>query len=252
MDTSLYLLFGQIRRHATVALSGEAADEVFLGYPWFHNDAFAKADTFPWLLVTGAEAAMPLHPDLRAKLRIPELRADTYSDALRRVPHRPGDSPTERRQRELQHLSLTRWLRQLLHRKDRLSMAHGLEVRVPYCDHRLVDYLFSVPWPVKSFDGREKSLLRSASSGICPDSVLTRPKNHYPTTHHPQYNAGLQSMAAEAFASYPQIADIADRRYLEPLIRCEPEELDWASRLGLERVVDLSLWLEIEKPDIRI
>lgn len=252
MDTSLYLLFGAIRQHATVALSGEAADEVFLGYPWFHHDRFIKAETFPWLLVTGDEAAMPLHPDLRAELRIAELRADTYSDALGRVPHHPDDSEIERRQRELQHMSLTRWLRQLLHRKDRLSMARGLEVRVPYCDHRLVEYLFSAPWPAKSFDGREKSLLRSASRDICPESVLNRPKSHYPTTHHPEYNAGLQALAIEAFGSYPQISQIADRRAIEPLLRRAPGALDWASRLQLERVVDLSLWLEAAQPEIRI
>ncbi|MEU9660588.1 asparagine synthase (glutamine-hydrolyzing) [Streptomyces chartreusis] len=247
MDTSLYLLFGEIRRHSTVALSGEAADEVFGGYPWFHNPRALAADTFPWLLVTGDEAAMPLNPEL--DLRIGEFRDDTYRTALAAVPHLDGESPAEHRQREMQHLSLTRWLRQLLHRKDRLSMARGLEVRVPYCDHRLVQYAFDVPWALKSFDGREKSLLRAAGAGLAPDSVLHRPKNHYPATHHPDYNRGLQDLARDAL-SVEQVRALADEARIKPCLDTPPEQLEWGHRLRLERVVDLALWLDHHRPEL--
>jgi len=247
MDTSLYLLFGEIRRHSTVALSGEAADEVFGGYPWFHNPRALAADTFPWLLVTGDEAAMPLNPEL--DLRIGEFRDDTYRTALAAVPHLDGESPAEHRQREMQHLSLTRWLRQLLHRKDRLSMARGLEVRVPYCDHRLVQYAFDVPWALKSFDGREKSLLRAAGAGLAPDSVLHRPKNHYPATHHPDYNRGLQDLARDALSVEP-VRALADEARIKPCLDTLPEHLQWGHRLRLERVVDLALWLDHHRPEL--
>ncbi|MGI5347178.1 asparagine synthase (glutamine-hydrolyzing) [Streptomyces sp. CA-250714] len=249
MDTSLYLLFGEIRQHSTVALSGEAADEVFGGYPWFHNPKALAATTFPWLLVTGDEAAMPLNPEL--DLRIAEFRDDTYRTALAAVPHLDGETPAEHRQREMQHLSLTRWLRQLLHRKDRLSMAQGLEVRVPYCDHRLVEYAFSTPWQLKSFDGREKSLLRAAGSGLAPDSVLHRPKNHYPATHHPDYNRGLQDLAREALAT-DQVRALADETRIKPCLDTPPGQLEWGHRLRLERVVDLALWLDHHQPELAL
>jgi asparagine synthase (glutamine-hydrolysing) len=249
MDTSLYLLFGEIRRHSTVALSGEAADEVFGGYPWFHNPGALAAPTFPWLLVTGDEAAMPLNPEL--DLRIPEFRADTYASALAAVPHTDGETPAEHRQREMQHLSLTRWLRQLLHRKDRLSMAQGLEVRVPYCDHHLVEYAFSVPWALQSFDGREKSLLRAVGTGLVPDSVLHRPKNHYPATHHPDYNRGLQQLARDALAT-EQVRTLADETRLKPCLDTPPGRLEWGHRLRLERVVDLALWLDHHRPELAL
>ncbi|WP_419996302.1 asparagine synthase (glutamine-hydrolyzing) [Streptomyces boninensis] len=251
MDTSLYLLFGEIRKQSTVALSGEAADEVFGGYPWFHSPRALAAPTFPWLLVTGDEAAMPLHPELGAVLRIAEFRDDTYRAALAAVPHADGEDPAEHRQRELQHLSLTRWLRQLLHRKDRLSMAQGLEVRVPYCDHRLVEYAFNTPWAHKSFDGREKSLLRAAGAGLAPESVLWRPKNHYPATHHPDYNRGLQALARDALA-VPQVRDLADETRIKPHLDTPPERLEWGHRLRLERVVDLALWLDHYRPEISL
>ncbi|MCX4671119.1 asparagine synthase (glutamine-hydrolyzing) [Streptomyces sp. NBC_01381] len=249
MDTSLYLLFGEIRRHSTVALSGEAADEVFGGYPWFHNPKALAARTFPWLLVTGDEAAMPLNPAL--DLRIREFRADTYASAMAAVPHLDGETPAEHRQREMQHLSLTRWLRQLLHRKDRLSMAQGLEVRVPYCDHRLVEYAFTTPWALKSFDGREKSLLRAIGKGLAPDSVLHRPKNHYPATHHPDYNRGLQDMARDALAT-EQVRALADETLIKPCLDTPSDQLEWGHRLRLERVVDLALWLDHYQPELAL
>nr|WP_235433310.1 asparagine synthase-related protein [Protofrankia coriariae] len=232
MDTSLYLLFGEIRRTSTVAVSGEAADELFGGYPWFHTPRALAARTFPWLLVTGDEAAVPLHPDLAATLRVGEFRDDTYRDALAAVPHLDGEDAAEHRQREMQHLSLTRWLRQLLHRKDRLSMAQGIEVRVPYCDHRLVEYVFSVPWSCKSFDGREKSLLRAAGGGLAPASVLTRLKNHYPATHHPDYNRGLQEMARDALDAHGgRVRDLVDESRLKPRLDASPDRLEWGHRL---------------------
>ncbi|MEV0925213.1 asparagine synthase (glutamine-hydrolyzing) [Streptomyces spongiicola] len=249
MDTSLYLLFGRIREHSTVALSGEAADEVFGGYPWFHNPKALAASTFPWLLVTGDEAAMPLNPEL--DLRIAEFRDDTYADALAAVPHADGETATEHRQREMQHLSLTRWLRQLLHRKDRLSMARGLEVRVPYCDHRLVEYAFDTTWALKSFDGREKSLLRASGTGLAPDSVLHRPKNHYPATHHPDYNRGLQDLARDALSD-PRVRALADESVIKPSLDTAPDRLQWGHRLRLERVVDLALWLDHHRPELAL
>ncbi|MFJ6086794.1 asparagine synthase (glutamine-hydrolyzing) [Streptomyces sp. NPDC092369] len=249
MDTSLYLLFGEIRRHSTVALSGEAADEVFGGYPWFHNPKALAADTFPWLLVTGDEAAMPLNPEL--DLRMGEFRSDTYRSALAAVPHLDDETPVEHRQREMQHLSLTRWLRQLLHRKDRLSMAQGLEVRVPYCDHRLVEYAFNTPWALKSHDGREKSLLRATGTGLAPESVLWRPKNHYPATHHPDYNRGLQNMARDALAT-EQVRALADETRIKPCLDTPPDRLEWGHRLRLERVVDLALWLDHHRPELAL
>ncbi len=249
MDTSLHILFGEIRKHSTVALSGEAADEVFGGYPWFHNPKALAAATFPWLLVTGDEAAMPLNPEL--DLRIGEFRDDTYRTALAAVPHLDGETPTEHRQREMQHLSLTRWLRQLLHRKDRLSMAQGLEVRVPYCDHRLVEYAFTTPWALKNFDGREKSLLRAAGAGLAPESVLHRPKNHYPATHHPDYNRGLQHMARDALAD-DTVRSLADETRIKPCLDTPPGQLEWGHRLRLERVVDLALWLDHYRPELAL
>jgi asparagine synthase (glutamine-hydrolysing) len=203
MQTSLYLLFKAIREHSTVALSGESADEVFGGYRWFHDEQIVATPSFPWLTSLHAAAGGEnpivniLDPELAKLLDLPGYQADVYQQAIGEVEQLPGDDPKERRMREIFYLHLTRWVQVLLDRKDRMSMAHGLEVRVPYCDHRLVEYVYNTPWSMKTFDGREKSLLRAAVADLLPDSVVQRRKSPYPSTQDPRYEQMLRAGANE-------------------------------------------------------
>ncbi|WP_037606417.1 asparagine synthase (glutamine-hydrolyzing) [Streptacidiphilus rugosus] len=201
-DTSLYLLFRKIREHSTVAISGEAADEVFGGYSWFHDPKAVNSGTFPWLFAieqgfaaqgSGLAPNALLTPGLLAKLDLPGYQEARYHEALAEVPRLAGETGTERRMRGVGYLHLTRFVQILLDRKDRASMATGLEVRVPFCDHRLVQYVFNTPWALKTFDGREKSLLRAACRDVLPDSVARRVKSPYPSTQDPRYAETLRS-----------------------------------------------------------
>ncbi|CAN7253066.1 asparagine synthase (glutamine-hydrolyzing) [Mesorhizobium caraganae] len=195
IDSSLYLLFRAIRQHSTVALSGEAADELFGGYLWFHDPAVVQRDTFPWIEDSDDIVRRSLDPGLVEKLDLPGYLGDQYCSALAEVPTMTGPAsadPHERRMREICYLFLTRFLPTLLDRKDRLSMALGLEVRVPFCDHRLVEYVFGTPWAHKTFDGREKSLLRAATADLLPLSVVQRVKSAYPVVQDPTYDRMLR------------------------------------------------------------
>lgn len=189
LDSSLYLLFRGARQHSTCALSGESADELFGGYAWFHDSACVQADTFPWSESVDI-ARQSLATDLAKKLDMPGYLDAQYRRALAEVPALTGPAsadPLERRMREVCYLFLTRFLPRLLNRKDRLSMASGLEVRVPYCDHRLVEYVFGAPWAHKRFDGREKSLLRAATADLLPESVVQRVKSVFPSIQDSAY-----------------------------------------------------------------
>lgn len=196
MWPSLYLLFKSVRQSNTVALSGEAADELFGGYRWFFNQDAINSEGFPWL-TPGSERIFCglklLHPELVKILSIGERRMARYRDALNELPTLDSESSFSRRMREITYLNMTRFLQTLLDRKDRMSMAVGLEVRVPFCDHKLVEYVFNVPWEMKSQDGREKSLLRSAVADLLPASVLNRVKNPYPATQSSVYEQGLRN-----------------------------------------------------------
>lgn len=224
LGPSLYLLFREVRKESTVALSGESADEVFGGYLWFHDRRAVQADTFPWHALGERPVAELstafLDPGLTAELNLPEYIADQYRTALAEVPHLAGETGQDRRMRIASHLNITRFMPMLLDRKDRLSMANGVEVRVPFCDHRLVEYVFNVPWSMKTYDGREKSLLRGAVADLLPRSVVERRKAPYPSTQDAGYDRAirqeLEKIVAEPSSPVLPLLDLdAVRRHLD-------------------------------------
>ena len=256
LDASLYLLFREIREHSTVALSGESADEVFGGYRWFHQPEVQRADTFPWVAAMNAAApnSQPrdiFDPALMSALDLPAYVADSYADAVREVEPLPGEEEHERRMRVICYLHLTRFVRLLLDRKDRMSMAVGLEVRVPFCDHRLVEYVYNTPWALKTYDGREKSLLRGAALDVLPESVARRVKSPYPSTEDPKYPIALQQQARDLLAEPNNpLFDLIRRDWLAAAVNEDPSSP--VLRHGLERVLVLATWLDIYRPEVRL
>ncbi|GIQ68557.1 asparagine synthase (glutamine-hydrolyzing) [Xylanibacillus composti] len=192
IDGSLLLFSREIKKGATVALSGEAADEIFGGYPWFHRNESLEADTFPWSLKL-KERLSVLSPELLDYAQPEAYVKGRYEQALSEVSHLPSESPKLRTMREMSYLNITRFMPTLLDRKDRMSMRVGLEVRVPYCDHRLVDYVYNIPWEMKTSGNREKGILRKALEGILPEDVLYRKKSPYPKTHNPNYMKAVKA-----------------------------------------------------------
>lgn len=186
VDSSLYLFCREIKRGATVAISGEAADEIFGGYPWFHREEALNSGTFPWSVAPKMRAGL-LSPEIREWIRPLEYLNDRYADAVAEVPKLAGEDGNRARMRVMSYLNITRFMPTLLDRKDRMSMGVGLEVRVPYCDHRLVQYVFNIPWEIKTAGDREKGILRKALEGVLPHDVLYRKKSPYPKTHNPAY-----------------------------------------------------------------
>lgn len=255
MDSSLYLLCSEIRKHSTVALSGEAADEVFGGYRWFHDPEAQQAGSFPWLgLFSGQTGAtVLLEPSVANTLDLRGHIAARYREALAEVPVTDGQDAHETRMREISYLHLTRFVRVLLDRKDRMSMAAGVEVRVPFCDHRLVDYVFNAPWSYKTYDGREKSLLRQATSDVLPESVRERVKVPYPSTQDTGYVAELQRQTGDVLrAGSSGILDLVDRDRVEKIVGVEPGALGQPERAALERVLELHTWFDLWQPRILI
>ena len=199
VDASLLLFCREIKQDVTVVLSGECADEIFGGYPWFHQQEALTGNTFPWVRMLDERAKL-LAPDLRERLHPAEYVAERYRQTIAEVPVLAGEEPLEARRREMSYLNLSWFMATLLDRKDRMSMAASLEARVPFCDHRIVEYVWNVPWAMKAADGREKGLLRRAAEGLLPDDVLYRKKSPYPKTHNPAYTRAVRAWALEILA----------------------------------------------------
>jgi asparagine synthase (glutamine-hydrolysing) len=254
MDTSLYLLCKAIREHSTVALSGESADEIFGGYRQFHDPVAQRAQTFPWLVANMmplGDADAMLNDDLRSSLDLTGYRRERYESAIAEVEHLKSESDLEYRMRLSSYLHLTRFVRLLLDRKDRMSMAVGLEVRVPFCDHRLVEYVYNAPWALKTYDGREKSLLRGAAHDLLPKSVAQRVKSPYPSTQDPHYVGAIQEQAKNLLARGDHdVFSLVDRHWLSQAVRQDPAAISPPARAGLERTLDFAAWMEIYHPQI--
>ena len=186
IDSSLFWFCQQIRKQFVVGLSGECADEIFGGYPWFYRKEDLKSGTFPWMRAIEQRIEL-LKPEWQEKLDLKGYLAQRYEATVSEVPLLEGESDEERFRRILFYLNMIWFMPTLLDRKDRTSMGASLEVRVPFSDHRVVEYAWNIPWDMKNLHGREKGLLREAFKGYLPDEIIERKKSPYPKTHHPEY-----------------------------------------------------------------
>ena len=221
VDISLLVFCGEIRKKVKVALSGECADEIFGGYPWYRDPEIRALEGFPWAQNTSKRASF-LAPQIRSKINPREYVLDKYKQTLNQCDILPGTSPEERRMKEMVNLNHRWFMQTLLDRKDRMSMYHGLEVRVPFCDYRIAEYLYGVPWAFKDHNGIEKGLLRYAMADYLPEQVLHRKKSPYPKTYDPRYlelvSESLKLLLEQQDAP---IFQLVDRQALTDLLEAE-------------------------------
>ena len=254
VDFSLLAFCGDIRSHVKVALSGECADEIFGGYPWYRDPQIREVDGFPWSQNIRQRMEL-LSPDLREQIDCQDYVYSQYHSTLNECDILPGTDPLERRMKQMMNLNLRWFMQTLLDRKDRMSMFHGLEVRVPFCDHRIAEYLYGVPWAFKDYRGMEKGLLREAVKDLLPEEVLWRKKSPYPKTHHPQY-AALVERELEGLLQRPDapIFSLVSKDALSKL-KEHKSLIPWYGQLmtgpqTMAYFLQLRFWLEQYKIDI--
>lgn len=223
VDSSLLLFCAAVKRGGTtVCLSGECADELFGGYPWYHREEILFEDTFPWSRSVGLRLGL-LTPD--AVRNGEEFVHQHYRDTCARAPRLPSDDKKAARMREMFVLNLDWFMATLLDRKDRMSMYSGLEVRVPFCDHRIVEYAYNMPWDFKSLEGREKGIVRRAFADELPKEIVYRKKSPYPKTFHPVYTRLCADYVRRIFEDNTSVtASLFDRNAVQKLMQ-RPESL---------------------------
>ncbi len=192
IDSSLLHFCGEVAKTHKVVLTGECADEVFGGYPWFHQEKFLNCNTFPWTPDLSPRKQL-LNKELLPLLEMDRYVSSAYTAAIREIPILPGENDTEINRRRIGYLNIRFFMQTLLNRMDRTSMHAGLEARVPFADRALVDYVFNIPWEMKAKGGTVKNVLRQAARSLLPDEILFRRKSPYPKTYHPHYERLLAS-----------------------------------------------------------
>lgn len=248
VDSSLLLFCREVKKEQTVALSGECADEIFGGYPWYHNKDILFEETFPWSRSTNVRQSILKDGLLKNGAEYAHAR---YLETVAKTSYLDTDNKTERRMREMFRLNLDWFMQTLLVRKDVMSMESSLEVRVPFCDYRIVEYAYNMPWSIKSLDGREKGVLRKAFENELPYEITWRKKSPYPKTHNPIYFNEVCKMVKEVLKDKTSpLYDMLNRNKINELTE-DPDALSepWYGQLMrgpqvLAYIVQIYYWIK--------
>lgn len=223
VDASMLYFCSLVAKKNKVALTGECADEIFGGYPWFYREELLNRDGFPWSADMSARTLF-LQDDIVKTLDLDTYSYDKYQTSLAKAPLLSGENEEQRKRRGIAYLNIKWFMQTLLDRMDRTSMYSGLEARVPFADHRIIEYVFNVPWEMKYQNGVEKALLRNACSDLLPVELLHRKKSPYPKTYHPGYEKLLAQKLME-IASNPNapIQPLIDKKKISRFLEAPTE-----------------------------
>ena len=250
VDSSLLLFCKEIRKNFVVSLSGECADEIFGGYPWYTNEEMLNAKTFPWSRAVGMRKSI-LNEKIK-KFNIEECAQYEYLKTLKEVPHFENEDKKNYRMKEMFYLNLKWFMVNLLNRKDRCSMYNSLEVRVPFADIRIVEYAFNLPTEIKLLHGREKGILRKALEGVLPEDVVYRKKSPYPKTHNPIYTEMVcKEMNKILSDNNSPILEIIDKKVVKEIVDTEGKSYTtpWFGQLMtgpqlIAYLIQLNIWMK--------
>ena len=247
VDSSLLLFCKEIKKDYTVALSGECADELFGGYPWYHNHSILFEDCFPWSRSQDVRRFILKDGILKNG---EEYVRQRYLDTIKLAPKLKSDSRIDSRMREMFYLNFYWFMQCLLERKDRCSMYSGLEVRVPFCDYRLVEYAYNMPWNLKAYGKREKGIVRKAFEDILPKEICWRKKSPYPKTHNPVYFEECAKRVRLILQKNNILTELLNKKAIESIIE-NPDKITtpWYGQLMkapqiLAYIIELDYWFE--------
>ena len=260
VDSSFLLFCKNIKKEATVGLSGECADEIFGGYPWLFRDDALNSNTFPWSIAI-TERQNLLNPSISKEINLKDYIDFKYNESLNEVDILENDTKETAEKRKILYLNLNWFMQTLLDRGDKMSMFNGFELRVPFCDYRLVQYVWNIPWEMKALNGREKGLLRFIMKDYLPKEIVDRKKSPYPKTHNPTYLAKVKQIFNDQVLSNSNapIFDLLNKNYIEEIIKTDGKAFTrpWFGQLMtgpqlIAYLIQVNIWLEKYKPVIQI
>ena len=221
VDSSMLLFCKNVKNDATVTLTGECADEIFGGYPWFFREDALNSGTFPWSIAI-SERQQLLNPEIAKKVNLKEYIDYRYNESLEDVEILDTDTDETKEKRKISHLTLNWFMQTLLDRSDRMGMYNGFEIRVPFCDYRLAEYVWNIPWEMKALKGREKGLLRYIMKDKLPAEIVDRKKSPYPKTWNPTYLKAVKEMLSKIMEDKnAPINNLLNREYIMQILETD-------------------------------
>lgn len=259
VDSSLLLFCKNVKEHATVALTGECADEIFGGYPWFFRPDALNSNTFPWSIAIDERQNL-LNKEIGNKVNLKSYIDYRYKESLSEVQILDEDSMETAEKRKISHLTQNWFMQTLLDRSDRMAMYNGFELRVPFCDYRLAEYLWNIPWEMKALNGREKGLLRYVMKDILPEEIVDRKKSPYPKTWNPTYLAKVKEMLTKIMNDKnAPINNLLNRQYILQILETDGKAFTrpWFGQLMtgpqlMAYLCQVNMWLEKYHPKIEL
>lgn len=259
VDSSLLLFCKNVKQHATVTLTGECSDEIFGGYPWFFREDALNSGTFPWSIAINERQTL-LNPLVAEKVHLKDYINYRYKESLDEVIILDEDSEETKQKRKISHLTLNWFMQTLLDRSDRMAMYNGFEIRVPFCDYRLAEYVWNIPWEIKALNGREKGLLRYIMKDVLPEEIVDRKKSPYPKTWNPTYLAKVKGMLTKIMEDKnAPINDLLNRQYILDIIKTDGTAFTrpWFGQLMtgpqlMAYLCQVNMWLERYQPKIEL
>lgn len=257
VDSSLLLFCKNVKKHATVTLTGECSDEIFGGYPWFFRDDALNSGTFPWSIALDKRQTL-LNPEIAKKVHLKDYINFRYTESLNEVNILYTDSKETQEKRKISHLTLNWFMQTLLDRSDRMAMYNGFEIRVPFCDYRLAQYVWNIPWEIKALNGREKGLLRYVMKDLLPSEIVDRKKSPYPKTWNPTYLQKVKGMLTDIMENKnAPINSLLNRQYILDIIKTDGRAFTrpWFGQLMtgpqlMAYLCQVNMWLEKYQPTI--
>lgn len=259
VDSSLLLFCQKVKPEATVSLTGECSDEIFGGYPWFFREDALNSGTFPWSIAL-SERQQLLNPIISEKVNLKEYIDFRYYESLKDVQILDEDSMETAEKRKISHLTMNWFMQTLLDRSDRMAMYNGFELRVPFCDYRLAEYVWNIPWEMKALNGREKGLLRYIMKDLLPEEIVNRKKSPYPKTWNPTYLACVKQMLTKIMNDKnAPINNLLNREYILEILATDGKAFTrpWFGQLMtgpqlMAYLCQVNMWLEKYQPKIEL
>ncbi len=257
IDSSLLLFCKEVNKEVKVALSGEFADEIFCGYPWFYREDALSSKTFPWSINLKQRQDI-INKELSKNIDIEKYVNGIYKSAIKEVPLENTYNEDDIEMKQLSFLTMSYFGATLLDRSDRMSMANNLEIRVPFTDYKLIEYIYNIPWSIKNYGDMEKGILREAFKEVLPKEILNRKKSPYPKTHNPTYTNMVTDMLITIIEDENnRIKELVDIDYVMSIIKGEEKDYirPWFGQLMtrtqlMAYLIQIEMWLK--EYDIKI